>query len=388
VRILEELGVRSVVNASGTVTGLGNSIMEPEVVEAMSEAAKHFVDMSELMSKGREIIRHITRAEDGLITSGAAASLVVAAAGCMTGTDLTKVSQLPDTAGLRNEIIVQRVQRNPHDRNLRTAGAKIVEIGSLSHTARWELEAAINERTAAVAYFVFDPQPGVLPLVETLQVAHEHNVPVIVDAAAEVPPQEHLTKYALMGADLVAYSGGKAILGPSDTGILCGKKSLIEACAVNAFLRDYRPSSSPLEIYGVGRSMKISKEQIVGLIVALQRYMRRDHEDDMKRWWNMTKWMAAELNLMPHVEARATILEQNPRPISIPKTEVRLDELSIGMTLSEISNRLWEGDPRVAVAYWPPYHRCIYLNPQCLLEGEEKIVVQRMREIFANRRRP
>jgi L-seryl-tRNA(Ser) seleniumtransferase len=134
--------------------------------------------------------------------------------------------------------------------------------------------------------------------------------------------------------------------------------------------------------------MKISKEQIVGLIVALQRYMRRDHEDDMKRWWNMTKWMAAELNLMPHVEARATILEQNPRPISIPKTEVRLDELSIGMTLSEISNRLWEGDPRVAVAYWPPYHRCIYLNPQCLLEGEEKIVVQRMREIFANRRRP
>lgn len=383
--IYEELGIKPIINAEGTVTVLGNSLMEPEVLDAMNEAAKHFIDMGELAQKAAETFAEITGAEDGIVTAGAAASLALAAAGCMTGTDPSKVARLPDTAGMKNEIIIQRMQRNPHDHHLRSVGAKLVEVGDYFASAAWEMEAAITERTAAIVYFVYDPQPGVLPLNEVIEIAHSHHLPVIVDAAAELPPLENLRRFVSMGADLVVFSGGKAIAGPSDTGILVGRRAIMQACAVNAFPENYPITSITVaNPPRIGRTMKISKEQMVGLIVALKMYAKRNHKADMDRWTKMTEWMAKELNTLPHVRARSLILEQNPRAITIPKTEISLDEARLGVTYAELAKRLYYEEPRVAVAYWPPYHRKIYLNPQCLLDGEEKIVVQHIREILTD----
>jgi L-seryl-tRNA(Ser) seleniumtransferase len=218
---------------------------------------------------------------------------------------------------------------------------------------------------------------------DMIEVAHRYGLPIIVDAAAEVPPYENLGGYTSMGADLVAFSGGKAISGPNDTGILIGRKDLIEACAMNAFPENY---PTRIDTFGIGRTMKVSKEQIVGFVVALQRYAKRDHKADMKRWTEIAELMAKELSALPHVQAKVVILEQNPRPICIPKTEVTLDEKSLGITTSDVVNELINGEPRIAVVYWPAYHKSMYLNPQCLLEGEERIVVGRIKEILTGRK--
>ena len=378
--IYEELGVRPIINAGGTFTYLGGSMMEPEVLAAMNDAAKHFVDMAELAKRAGEIVAEITGAGAGLVTSGAAASLAFAAAGCMTGMDPAKVARLPDTTGMKNEIVVQRKHRNPHDHHLRVTGVKLVEVGDMFRTSSWEVEAAINERTAALVYFIYDPMPGTLSLEKNIELAHAHNLPIIVDAAAEVPPFENLRNFTDMGVDLVAFSGGKAILGPNDTGILIGRKDLIEASSMNAFPEDY---PKPFGAFGIGRTMKVSKEQIVGLVVALKRYAKRDHKADMNRWKKMAEFMARELNVIPNMKASVVILEQNPRPICIPKIEVSIDERASGMSASELVKRLITEEPRIAVVHWPSYHRSIYLNPQCLLDGEEKIVVNRIKSILS-----
>lgn len=374
--VYEELGVRRVINAAGTLTRLGGSIMEPETLKNMNDAAKSFVYMDELMEKAGEVIAEITGAEKGLVTSGAAAALAIAAAACMTGKDLAKIARLPDTSGMKNEIIIQKMHRNPYDRCLTVSGAKLVEVGHHDRTSAWEIEASINEKTAAIAYVVFDPQPGVVPLEEVVRIAKKHNVPVIVDAAAELPPIENLKKFVAMGADLVIFSGGKDIRGPNDSGILCGRKELVEAAYLNAF-------PSYFGHYGIGRTMKISKEQIVGLITALKKYVKKDHEAQMRRWREMVEYMANELNSIPHVKAKVIIPEKGSiRPLCIPRAEVWLDENNLGMTVSDVVTALRSGNPAVEVIPIPE-RQVIQLNPQCLLNGQEKIIVKRLKDALS-----
>jgi len=375
--IYEELGVRRVVNACGTMTLLGGSLIEPETLEAMNEAAESFVYMEELMEKAGEIIAEITGAEKGLVTSGAAAALAVAAAACMTGKDLAKIARLPDTTGMKNEIIIQRMHRNSYDACLRASGAKLVEVGHHTGTETWEVEAAINEKTAAIAYFVFDPQPGVLPLEEVIKIGKKNDVPVIVDAAAELPPVENLRKFISMGADLVIFSGGKQIRGPNDSGILCGRKDLIEAASMIAFPHWFG-------WYSIGRTMKISKEQIVGLVVALKRLVSKDHDAEMKRWTRMAQYMAQELDKVPNVKARVVMPTMGPRPLTIPRAEIHLDENALGITVDEVLSKLRRGNPAVEV-WRVPSQPIIHLNPQCLLDGQEKFVVKRLKEALSGR---
>lgn len=376
--VYEELGVRRVINACGTLTLLGGSIMDDEVIEAMDEAAKSFVYMEELMKKAGEIIAEVTGAEMGLVTSGAAASLALAAAACMTGKDLAKIARLPDTTGMKNEIIIQRLHRNPYDSCLRVSGAKLVEVGHQFGTRAWEVEAAINEKTAAIAYFVFDPQPGVLPLEDVIKIGKKYDVPIIVDAAAELPPVENLRRFIAMGADLVLFSGGKEIRGPNDTGILCGRRDLVEAASMIAF-----PSS--FGWFSIGRVMKVSKEQIVGLIVALKRFVNEDYNARMERWTRMAKYMVKELDEIPNVSARVVIPRRGPRPLTIPRAEVTLNEKALGMSVDEVLNKLRSGNPAIEV-WRVPGEPAIHLNPQCLLEGQEKLVVRRLKEILMGER--
>jgi len=377
--VYEKLGVREVINASGTLTTLGGSIMELETLEAMNDAAKSFVYMEELMEKAGDVIAEITGAERGLVTSGAAAALSLAAAACMTGKDLVKIAKLPDTSGMKNEIIMQRMHRNIYDRCLTSSGAKLVEVGYHDRASVWEIGASINERTAAIAYFVYDPQPGVVLLEEVIRIAKKNNVPVIVDAAAELPPVENLGKFIAMGADLVAFSGGKDIGGPNDSGILCGRKDLVEAARLNAF-------PSYFGHYPIGRTMKISKEQIVGLVTALRSYVRKDHHARMKRWMKMVECMAIELNTLPHVEAKVIMPEKGPiRPLCIPRTEVRLDEKKLDMTVSEVVSLLRSGNPAIEV--WTIHEQhLIQIIPQCLADGQEKIVVKKLKEVLTRPR--
>ena len=373
--IYEELGVRKVINASGSMTNLGGSIMDSEVIEAMNEAARSFVYMEELIEKAGEVIAEVTGAEMGLVTSGAAAALALAAAACMTGKDLSKISRLPDTTGMKNKIIIQRLHRNPFDSCIRASGAKLVEVGNNFGTEAWEMENAIDDDTAAIAHFVFDPQPGVLPLERVIEIGKKHDVPVIVDAAAELPPVENLRKFISMGAVLVLFSGGKEIRGPNDSGILCGRRDLVEAAYMNSFTHHFG-------WFGIGRPMKISKEQIVGLIVALRKYVSKDHNAEMERWRAMAEYMATELSKLQNIEVKVIMPRMGPRPLCIPRTEVKLNEEALGLSTTELIKKLREGDPAIEV-WRVPGEPVIHLNPQCLQDGQERIVVEKIKKVLS-----
>ena len=372
--IYDELGVRRVINGAGTLTALGGSLMEPETVQAMVQAAESFVYMDELMKKAGEVIANTTGAEAGLVTSGGGASLALAAAACMTGLDLDRVLKLPDTSGMKNEVVIQKLHANKYDRCVRVSGAKLVQVGTDAGTKIEDLELAMSHRTAAILYFAFDPQEGVLPLGEVISVGKRHGVPVVVDAAAELPPAENLRKFVKAGADLVLFSGGKQISGPNDSGFLCGRSDLIEAAWLNAF-----PNSQ-----GIGRTMKISKEQVVGLVVALKRYVSKNHDAEMAKWTDMAERMAEELNRLPHVNAEVTLGVGRVRPLCIPRTELRIDEREAGVTVLGLVEELKNGDPVVEVL---PVKgdTAVQVNPQCLKQGEDDIIVERIREIVSRR---
>ena len=226
--IYEELGIRPIINAAATLTRLGGSRMAPEVLAAMNEAAESFVHIDHLQRAAGEYIAEVTGAEAGYVVNGAAAGLTLGAAACMVGLDVGKMDSLPDTTGMKNEIVVQKGHRNFYDHAIRAAGATFVEVGYLGYpgaggTYAWQIDEAINDRTAAVACPIFRT-PGTLTLPEVAEIAHAKGVPVIVDAAAELPPRSNLKRFIDEGADLVAFSGGKVIGGPQSSGILAGRR--------------------------------------------------------------------------------------------------------------------------------------------------------------------
>ena len=245
--IYETLGVPTIVNAKGPATRVGGGLMDEAVASAMAQATRRCVDMVTLQSRSSEIIAEITGAEAGYVTSGAAAGLLLGTAACVTGLDPAKMNRLPDTAGMRDEAVVVRSQRNLYDHAVRAAGVRLVEVGLADRYAGagvrdaepWEIGDAIGERTACV-YYVAQPQsrPSLPAVVE---VAHAAGVPVLVDAAAQLPPRSNLRRFVEQGADLVAFSGGKAIGGPQGAGVLCGRRELVAAAALQQLDQDLLP---------------------------------------------------------------------------------------------------------------------------------------------------
>ena len=233
--VYRALGVRSAINVSGTTTAYGGTKLRREVMDAMNSAASVLVDVHELNARAGEIIAEIVGAEAAFVSSGSAGGLVLQAAAVMAGKDPAKMAQLPDTTGLKNEIIIQNCQRFAYDQAYRAAGARLVGVGEGRRCHLWQLEAAYNERTAAVAY-LFAPfySRKALTLPEVVESAHARGIPVIVDAASTLPPRANLSAALKQGADMVILSGGKGVRGPQGTGILAGRKDLIEAAAANA----------------------------------------------------------------------------------------------------------------------------------------------------------
>jgi len=379
-KILRELGVRPIINASGTLTALGGSVIHNQVLHAWREASEVFLDMKELHARAGKFIARLVGAETAYVTCGTAASLVMSVAACMTRGETNKMARLPKSEGMRNEVVVQRLHRNEFEHTIELTGARIIEIGDEQTTTRRDLSNAISERTAAVVYFAFDPQQGVLPLEHVLEVSHRQGVSVIVDAAAETPPKENLRRFIEMGADLVLFSAGKDIGAPNDTGIILGRRDLVETCtrlgphnteSVNARPRDY-----------IGRPMKTSKEDISAVVAALKRYLQTDHGPRLRRMERMVRYMVSALSKHDAVKVKeADPAYDHPRPVCIPRVELEFPSRALGA--DEVARRLREGEPPIH-AY--VMNQRLYINPQCLRSGEERIIVSRLGRILSEKR--
>lgn len=398
--IYEQLGVRTVINAAGPLTRLSGAPLHPDVTDAMAEAARHCVQIEELQEAAGSYLAEVTGAEAGYVTAGAAAGLTLGAAACIAGLDVGAMDRLPDTTGLRDEIIIQRPHLTAYSHALRLSGARLVEVGYLGYPGGgyswpWQIEAAITARTAALAWSV-GGGPGVATLEEVVAIGRRHGLPVIVDAAAALPPPENLCRFIAAGADLVAFSGGKAIGGPQASGLLVGRGDLIESVALQHQDMDVYPLTwSWRERYlttgklpgpphhGIGRPMKVGKEEIVGLMVALRRFLARDFPAERRQQVARLTTIVEALSRLPGVEA--TILDDSRAPRPYPLAVIHLDEATLGRTAEAIINELIDGDPRVAVTQGFLHERALGVNPAVLQPGEEIIVAARLREVLSRR---
>jgi len=310
--VYARFGVPTVINAAGTVTRLSGGHLHQDVLAAMRDAAGECVDMLALQAGASRVIARVTGAQAGIVTSGASAALLLGAAACLAGLDSARMNRLPEVPDGRNEFIVVRSQRNMYDRALTVAGGRIVEVGipdrysgpGVRDAAPWEIESAITPRTAAICYLA---QPQSRPsLIEVAAVAHAHAIPVLVDAAAQLPPRENLRRFLADGADLVAFSGGKAIGGPQASGILVGRADLVASALTQMLDLDLFPDTwNPpdefarlrqlrgLPQHGIGRSCKVGKEEIVGLLVALERFAATDDNARQAAWRDILQAIVA-----------------------------------------------------------------------------------------------
>jgi len=356
--------------------------MPPEVVEAWVEASKSFVDMEALHRKAGEIIAEVTGAEAGLVTSGASGALLLQAAACIAGKDREKMKKLPHSEGMPNEIIFPGWPGG-YANCYMAGGARIVNVGkSQVDFAEEEIEAAITEKTVALGYIFFTPI-GEEPLKRLIAVGKKHNLPVIVDAAAELPPVENLRRLIAWGADLVAFSGGKDIMGPNDTGILCGRKDLVESAFMQACPHNL-----------VGRALKVSKEDIIACITALRRYVSLDQKERRRRWEEVVKYWMREWADIPHVKVEiiyeGCTEEGKYVAQGWPKARVIVDEKALGVTVNQIGQTLWEDTPSIYVITKGSRRGVIpggfTINPQLLNDEEVKIVVRRVKEVLLSRK--
>ena len=290
--IYQRMGISPIINAAGSITRLGGTRTRPETLELMEKAARVMVNIDDLnRAAGRELAR-LTGAEAGFVCSGAAGGLVLQAAAVIAGNDPVKMRQLPNTDGLKNEIVIHTMHRFPYDQAYRAAGAKMVEFGDYLFAHPWQLEGAINERTAAVAYLCAPFSSNrVLPLERVCEIAHAQDVPVIVDAASMLPPRANLYRYLKDGADMVVYSGGKGVRGPQGSGILVGRADLIEAAAAQA---------NPAQF--LGRGMKVAKEEVIGLVASLAAFVEEDEEAEIAQYRRMMQQVVDALVEIPGLD--------------------------------------------------------------------------------------
>jgi D-glucosaminate-6-phosphate ammonia-lyase len=394
--IYERYGVKTVINAAGPMTRLSGSILAPEVRQAMSDAASACVRVEDIQEAAGKLIASVTGAESGYVTSGAAGGLALSAAAAIAGMDVARMDRLPDTSGMPNEIVIQREHVTAYSHALRLSGAKLVEVGYVGYPGQgctwpWQIETAINENTVAVFYSVGNT-PGAVALPGVVEVARRHNLPVIVDAAAALPPVENLRKFVDDGADLVCFSGGKAIGGPQASGILAGRADLIDSVALQHQDMDVLPATwtwrgryldsqtlpGPPH-HGLGRPLKVGKEEVIGLMVALEAYVNRDHAADQKRWQSMLEEIAGSLD---GVQGVSIDLRGTKTASTVPVAIISLDEALIERSVEEVINLLIEGDPAIGVSQGYVDRRAIGINPMVLQPGEPEVIGNRLREVL------
>lgn len=390
--IYESLGVKPVINAIGTFTRLSGSLMPPEVVQAMSEAARQFVCIEELQYRAGQIIAGLVGSEAAYVTSGAQAGLVLSIAACITGLDPVKMDRLPHTAGLANEVIMARAHRNHYDHAVEAAGGHIVEVGTEDLCRPGDIEAAISDKTVAILHL---PWPkGKITLAETVAVARKHNLPVVVDGAGKEDNPANLRNIIAQGADLAVFSGGKYIRGPQASGLVCGRSALISAIAWQHLDMDFTPRvwTAPRELLdaeampflprqGIGRGYKAGKEEIVGLVTAVRLYFQRDHAAERARCEHQIQTIVNGLTGVPHVQAE--VIDAATLGAAFPQARVRIDEAALGMTAYDFIWSLKTGAPSIHPGERELDRGAIVVHPFGLQPGDDEEIVQRIREVVA-----
>lgn len=363
--IFDSLGVNRVINGRGWITVVGGSIMPPEVVTAMSEATDSYVDLNELNIAAGRAIAGYTGAEAGLVVAGAGAGLMLQAAACITGSDPELRQRLPDTEGIPNEILIYKGLVTNYTGCYRSAGAKVVVWGDGEEPVEEQLAAAIGPDTVALAY-VFHPWNSCpLTLEQTVAIAHSRDLPVVVDAAVMLPPASSLTTYIEQGADMVTFSGGKGLRGPQSTGILCGRADLIEAARLN---------NAPN--HGIGRPAKVCKEEIAGLIAAINLFVRTDHEAEWAMWRARSTVIASAVDDIPGLEVK---IEDNDPNRAGPAVAVYFRDGWQGPGAEAVLERLAARKPSIRVGTGN-YDNELFITPVTLKDGEEHIVARALRE--------
>jgi uncharacterized pyridoxal phosphate-dependent enzyme len=359
--IYERLGVRPVINGIGTYTLIGGSIMPPEVIRAMAEASRHFVSIAELQSAVGKRIACLLDVPAAMVTAGAASAITVATAACMTLVDASALGRLPDTSGLRNEVILQESHASGYEAQMSSAGANLVWVET-----RAELVRAINDRTAMLFFLNRHDPLGKIKRAEWIGIGKEWGIPTFCDAAADIPPVEHLSRYVREGFDLVAFSGGKALRGPQCTGLLLGRADLVARA---------RQAISPED--GIGRAMKVGKEEVVGLFAAIELYLRTDHAAEERLWESRAADMIARLSRIPGMSARCDLPEIANH---VPHVVLEWEGTHASLTADQAKDRLRDGDPPIAVL--AEGERTLRVAMSTLQGDEHLLVAERMAALF------
>lgn len=368
----EELGVRKVINAMGSVTLLGGSTLSPSVLAAMADANAHYVEMEELLEHSGRAIASLLGAEAALVTSGAFAALALSAAAIMTGKHADRIARLPDTAGMRTEFLIPAPMRYRYDRCVSVAGGRLRPVGDETATTIADLEAAIGPQTVGVLYLAkADGMPGIPPLREVVSAARTRGVAVVVDAAAEVYPLDRMAWLAGQSeADLVCF-GAKYFGAPQSAGIVCGRREAVEAVTLNNF-----GAYETLDNRGFGRGYKVDRQEVAATVVALREWFALDHGERFAAQERRLETVAGALNGLAHIQTGSPWERQGPWL----RLRIAVDEASMGKKAAEIGQELRNGTPSIRVRVEGSE---LVVAVHTLNDGEDRIVAERLRKALS-----
>ena len=361
--VFAELGLRTFINAAGTYTAMTASLMPEEVIEAINSSAEKFAMLNEVQDKAGARIAEMCHAEAAMVSAGCWSAMVLGMAGVLTGTDAKKIAQLPflQNTSMKSEVIVQKSHMNGYEHSLTNTGVILIPVETSQ-----EAENAINEKTAMMWFLNREAPAGKIQHDEWLSIAKKHGLPTMIDLAADVPPVENLWKYNDMGFDLVCISGGKAICGPQSAGILMGKKDLIAAARLNG----------PPNGGNIGRGMKVNKEEIIGMYVALDTYVKKDHNKEWKMWEDR---IAVINSAVKNVNGVTSEIIVPPIANHSPSLEISWDNSKVKITRDAFADKLRQGSPSIEVVSWEK-ENSIRLTVFMLKPRQEKIVASRIKE--------
>ena len=357
----KELGIRTFINAAGTYTSMTGSLMPKEVIDAINYGSLEYVNLDELQDKVGERIAELLECEYATVSSGCFGAMSIAMAGVMSGKDPKKIKQLPDTTGLRNEVILQESHTIGYAQALTNVGAKLVKVKTAE-----ELENAINEKTAMLWFLNANTDRGDIKWEEFVSLGKKHNIPTFIDCAADVPPVDNLFKFTRIGFDMVAFSGGKGLRGPQSAGLLLGKKEFIEAARLH----------TPPRGETIGRGMKVNKEEVLGMLAALELYLSKDHQAEWKMWEDQIDLISESAKSVSGVE---TTIHVPPHANHVPSLKIRWDQSKVNISPDNVRKILRDGSPSIETV---GNKNEIGITTWMMVPGQEKIVAKKIKKIL------
>ena len=357
----KELGIRTFINAAGTYTSMTGSLMPKEVIDAINYGSLEYVNLDELQDKVGERIAELLECEYATVSSGCFGAMSIAMAGVMSGNDPKKIKQLPDTTGLRNEVILQESHTIGYAQALTNVGAKLVKVKTAE-----ELINAINEKTAMLWFLNANTDKGEIKWEEFVSLGKKHNIPTFIDCAADVPPVDNLFKFTRIGFDMVAFSGGKGLRGPQSAGLLLGKKEYIEAARLH----------TPPRGETIGRGMKVNKEEVLGMLAALELYLSKDHQAEWKMWEDQIDLISESAKSVSGVE---TTIHVPPHANHVPSLKIRWDQSKVNISPDNVRKILRDGSPSIETV---GNKNEIGITTWMMVPGQEKIVAKKIKKIL------